>query len=180
MVKGPNVFLGYYKDKAATDDTLVDGWLMTGDLGRLDDDNFLHITGRKKEIIITAGGKNIAPKNIEAALKNQHLVAEAVMIGDRRKFCSALITLDEEALSEFLNENAIPADGAHENPAVVARIQEGVDIINPLFAPVEQIKKFCVLPRNFTIEDGELTPTQKIKRSVIADRYADQINEMYV
>ena len=179
MVKGPNVFIGYYKDEAATRDALEDGWLHTGDLGRIDGDGFLHITGRKKDIIITAGGKNIAPKNIEAALKNSPLVSEAVVIGDRRKYLSALITLDEEALSEY-----IPGSDTRDKPfdeisELRTAVQELVDEVNSHLARVETIKKFTILPKPFTVEGGELTPTLKVKRNIVNKKYTDVIETMY-
>ena len=180
LVRGRNVFKGYYKEPEATRETLVDGWLCSGDLGELSSDGFLSITGRKKEIIITAGGKNIAPKNIEAALKNARLVAEAVVIGDRRKFLTALIALDEDATKNFLGEKGI-SDGQpyHQNEAVRAEIQKAVDEVNKDLAQVEQVKKFAILSRNFTIENGELTPTLKIKRKIVNQNFADQIEAMY-
>ncbi|RME50067.1 MAG: long-chain fatty acid--CoA ligase, partial [Deltaproteobacteria bacterium] len=177
LVKGPNVFKGYYKNEAATRETLVDGWLHSGDLGEFDEEGFLRITGRKKDIIITAGGKNIAPKNIEAALKDLPLVSEAVVIGDRRKFLSALITLDVEAAKGFVgNDNTHPL---HEHPKILAEIDKGVKSVNEKFARVEHIRKFKVLPRNFTIEDGELTPTLKVKRKVVNEHFAEEIESMY-
>lgn len=180
LTKGRNVFLGYYKNQADTDETLIDGWLHSGDLGQFDKDGFLSIIGRKKEIIITSGGKNIAPKNIEAALKNLELVAEAVVIGDRRKFLSALITLEEEAAERFSAAHGLEGQSLHDNPLVIAEIQRGIDEeVNPLFARVENVRKFAILPRNFTVEDGELTPTLKIKRRVINDHFSDQIEGMY-
>ena len=180
LVRGRNVFKGYYKEPEATREALVDGWLCSGDLGEISPDGFLSITGRKKEIIITAGGKNIAPKNIEAALKNSRLVAEAVVIGDRRKFLTALIALDEDATRNFLGEKGV-TDGQpyHQNDAVRAEIQRAVDEVNKELAQVEQVKKFTVLSRNFTIENGELTPTLKIKRKIVNQNFADQIEAMY-
>ncbi len=180
LLKGRNVFMGYYKSPQDTAETLIDGWLHSGDLGEFDADGFLKIVGRKKEIIITSGGKNIAPKNIEAALKNLPLVSEAVVIGERRKFLSALLTLEEEALARFAAENGIQGEELHTNPAVIAEIQRGIDSeVNPQFARVENVRKFAILPRNFTVEDGELTPTLKIKRRIINDHFADQIEAMY-
>jgi long-chain acyl-CoA synthetase len=180
LVRGRNVFKGYYKEPEATRETLVDGWLCSGDLGELSPDGFLSITGRKKEIIITAGGKNIAPKNIEAALKNSRLVAEAVVIGDRRKFLTALIALDDDATKNYLGEKGI-TDGQpyHQNDTVRAEIQKAVDQVNTELAQVEQVKKFAILSRNFTIENGELTPTLKIKRKIVNQNFADQIEAMY-
>jgi long-chain acyl-CoA synthetase len=178
QVKGPNVFMGYYKEPEATAEALIDGWLGSGDLGELDKDGFLSITGRKKDIIITAGGKNIAPKNLEAALKNHDLVNEAVVIGDRRKYLTALVTIDEEALRTFLGtSNGVPPDP--NDPRVRAEVQKAIDALNPSLARVEQIKKFTILGRNFSIEDGELTPTLKVKRTQVSEHFADEIESMY-
>lgn len=179
LVKGPNVFAGYFKDEVATKETLVDGWLHSGDLGRIDDDGFLHITGRKKEIIITAGGKNIAPKNIEASLKNDALITEAVVIGDRRKFLSALICLDPDAAADFAQKHGLDPATLHEAPALTAAIQQVVDATNAQFARVEHVRKFTVLPRPLSVEEGELTPTLKVKRKVVHERYAALVDAMY-
>lgn len=180
LVRGSNVFMGYYKNLAATEETLIDGWLYSGDLGEFDEDGFLKITGRKKEIIITSGGKNIAPKNIEAALKNLELVSEAVIIGEQRKFLSALITLDEEAVGRFAQEYGLEGSELHKHPKVIAEIQRGIDEeVNPQFARVENIRKFTILPRNFGIDTGELTPTLKIKRRVINENFKEEIESMY-
>ena len=162
LVRGPNVFLGYFKEPEATAESLLDGWLCSGVLGAFDPDGFLTITGRKKEIIITAGGKNIAPKNIEAAIKQSPFVGEAVVIGDRRKFLTALITL-----AEGVNGDARSA------------IQAQIDAVNETLARVEQVKKFAILERPFGIDSGELTPTLKIKRKVVSQKYAAQIDAMY-
>ena len=167
LIKGPNVFMGYYKEPEATAESLVDGWLHSGDLGAFDKDGFLTITGRKKEIIITAGGKNIAPKNIEAALKQSPLIGEVVVIGDRRKFLTALITV----------EDAVAAKLAPEE--VRSTVQAQLDEVNKTLARVEQVKKFTVLSRPFGIDSGELTPTLKIKRKVVAQKYATEIEAMY-
>ena len=178
LVRGPNVFLGYLKDEAATSETLIDGWLHSGDLGAFDSRGFLSITGRKKDIIITAGGKNIAPKNIEGSLKNNPLISEAVVIGDRRKFLSVLITIDEEELRKLLGAT----NGEQPNPddaRVRAEVRRTIDSVNRNLARVEQIKKFTILPRSLTIEDGELTPTLKVKRKKVNEHFADQIEAMY-
>ncbi len=175
LVKGPNVFLGYYKEQAATAETLIDGWLYSGDLGELDREGFLHITGRKKDIIITAGGKNIAPKNIEASLKNNDLVSEAVVIGDRRKYLTALVTIDEDALARQGANGKAPS----EIPALRERVQKIVDETNTHLARVETIKKFVILPRSLTVEHGELTPTLKVKRRKVNEHFADEIESMY-
>jgi long-chain acyl-CoA synthetase len=177
LIRGPNVFMGYYKEPQATAETVKDGWLCSGDLGTLDKDGFLTITGRKKEIIITAGGKNIAPKNIEAALKETPLISEAIVIGDRKKFLSALVTIDEAIAQKLAPELA--GDKLADAPAVRAAIQKQVDQVNETLARVEQIKKFTVLPRAFSITAGELTPTMKLKRKVISQRYETEIDAMY-
>ena len=178
LVKGRNVFKGYHKDAIATDDTLADGWLQSGDLGRFDDDAFLWITGRKKDIIITAGGKNVAPKNIESGIKNHPLVSEAVVIGDRRKFVSAVVTVDEEAAAQYMSDNGLSGDPATSD-AVKGEIQTMVDTVNSSLASVAQVKKFVVLGRSLTIEDGELTPTLKVKRDKVAAHFAEEIDAMY-
>ncbi len=180
LVKGRNVFMGYFKDPKATEATLRDGWLHSGDLGKFDERGFLHIIGRKKDIIITAGGKNITPKNIEAALKNSQFVSEAVVIGDRRKFLSALLTIDPEGVATWASKNDVALDGPpHENEAVLAKIQADVDVVNAKFARVEHVRKFTILPRELTIEDGELTPTLKVKRKPVNENWADAIEAMY-
>ncbi len=178
LVKGRNVFMGYYKDAQATAETLVDGWLQSGDLGELDDDGFVWITGRKKDIIITAGGKNVAPKPLEGGLKNHELISEAVVIGDRRKFLSVVVTLDEEAAERYMLENNLEG-AAHTNPQIHDEVQEAVDELNKDFARVEQLKKFAILPRQLSIEGGELTPTLKVKRNKVNEHFADIIDGMY-
>jgi long-chain acyl-CoA synthetase len=175
LVRGPNVFLGYYKEPEATAETLKDGWLCSGDLGAFDRQGFLTITGRKKEIIITAGGKNIAPKNIEAMIKQSPLVGEAVVIGDRRKYLTALVTLDEPAARKLL-----PSGDLTKATEIRSSIQATIDEVNQTLARVEQVKKFVILPAAFGIDSGELTPTMKIKRKVVAQKYASEIESMYV
>jgi long-chain acyl-CoA synthetase len=178
LVRGPNVFAGYYKEPEATAETLKDGWMCSGDLGVLDPDGYLTITGRKKEIIITAGGKNITPKNIEAAIKQSPLVGEAVVIGDRRRYLTALITLEEVAAQQ-LAPALTDAAALAAAPEIRAAIQHQIDAVNQALARVEQIKKFAILPRPFGIASGELTPTMKLRRMVIAERYAKEIDAMY-
>jgi long-chain acyl-CoA synthetase len=169
LVKGPNVFLGYYKDQAATDACLIDGWLYSGDLGKFDSDGFLHITGRKKDLIITAGGKNVAPKNWESDMKNQPVIGEAVMFGDRQKYLTAVISLDPDVV-------AFPVTDldAHQTA-----IQAWVDDVNSKYARVEQVKKFVILSRALSIDDGELTPTMKVKRAKVYEHFAKEIESMY-
>lgn len=180
LAKGPNIFLGYYRNEEATKSDLIDGWLHSGDLGEFDEDGYLSIIGRKKEIIITSGGKNIAPKNIEAALKNVDLVSQAVVIGEQRRYITALLTLDEESLPQFVQEHGLEGQTLHDNPVVIDYLQKEIDEkVNSLFARVEQVRKFTVLPRDFTVEDGELTPTLKIKRRIINENFSDEIESMY-
>jgi long-chain acyl-CoA synthetase len=180
LVKGPNIFQGYYKNEQATRETLVDGWLHTGDIGEIDPDGFLKITGRKKDIIITAGGKNITPANLEAEIKQHPLVSQCVVIGDRRPFLVALITLDPEEAAKYAQENDLAPETIHAAPAVRASIEAHIDQINEKFARVEQVKKFEILPADLSQEGGELTPTMKVKRNVVAEKYAAEVEKLYV
>jgi len=167
LTRSASVFAGYYKDPEATAAAFTeDGWFRTGDVGELDADGFLRITDRKKDLIITAGGKNIAPQNLENALKASRFVSQAVVIGDRRPYVTALITLDRAE-----------ADASGRDPQELA--QEVVDEVNRDRARVEQIKRFAVLPRDFTQEDGELTPTLKLRRRVVQEHFADEIEQLY-
>ena len=180
VVRGPNVFLGYYKDPEATNATLIDGWLHSGDLGSFDSDGYLSITGRKKDIIITAGGKNIAPKNWEGEVKQLSIVGEAVMIGDKRKFLTGLISLDPEAAATWATTHGVDPATLGDNPELRAEIQAFIDGVNSRYARVEQVKKFAILPRALSIEDGELTPTLKVKRSKVSEHFAELIDSLYV
>lgn len=180
LVRGKNVFAGYYKNQAATDETLIDGWLHSGDLGDIDADGFLSIIGRKKDIIITSGGKNIAPQNIEEALSSIALVGTAVVIGEQQRFLVALLTLEPEATSRFASENALGSDSLHEHPMVRSHLEEAITLqVNPLMARVEHVRNFVVLPHEFSTETGELTPTFKVKRNVVNEMYAEQIAAAY-
>jgi long-chain acyl-CoA synthetase len=179
LVKGPNVFQGYYKNDRATAETIVDGWLHTGDIGEFDADGYLKITGRKKDIIITAGGKNITPANLEAEIKQHPLISQCVVIGDRRPFLVAVITLDPEEAAKFAEERRLDLATLHDDESVHASIQAHLDQVNRRFARVEQVKKFEVLPRDFSQEGGELTPSMKVKRNVVAQKYADEVDALY-
>ena len=182
LIKGPNIFQGYYKNDEATKETLEDGWLHTGDLGRLDEDGFLFITGRKKDIIITAGGKNITPANLENGLKQNRWISQAVVIGDRRPYLVALITLDPEeaaALAEQVGAGDASLPALAENEAVRAEIQKAVDEVNSHVGPVEQIKRFEILDHDLSQETGELTPTLKVKRNVVHEKFADVVDRVY-
>ena len=178
LLRGGNVFAGYFKNAAATAETLKDGWLLSGDLGTFDADGFLTITGRKKDIIITAGGKNIAPKDIEAAIKDNPLVSEAVLIGDRRKYLTALVTLDPDAAATYADHHHI-AGPPHLSPEIRREIQATVDGVNKRVARVEGVKKFAILARELSIESGELTGTLKVKRNQVAEHFAEEIDALY-
>ncbi len=180
LVRGANVFGGYYKAPDATAETIVDGWLASGDLGRFDERGFLHITGRKKDILITAGGKNVAPQNIEFALQASPLVEAAVLIGDRRKFLSALLTVDEAALADWARSAGIDVASARTCPELQAALDAHLQVVNERLAKVEQVKVFTVLETSFSIDSGELTPTMKIKRQVVERLHGDAIEAMYV
>jgi long-chain acyl-CoA synthetase len=182
LVRGPNIFRGYYKNDDATRDTIVDGWLHTGDLGRIDEDGFVYITGRKKDIIITAGGKNITPANLENWLKQNQYISQAVVYGDRRPYLTALITLDPEEIGPWAEKQGLgttdPAElTRHEE--VRAMVQDVVNQVNSRVGPVEQIKKFTILPHDLSQETGELTPTLKVKRNVVYSKFAGDLDRMY-
>jgi long-chain acyl-CoA synthetase len=182
LVKGPGVFKGYFKNPEATTETLKDGWLHSGDVGELDEDGFLKITDRKKDLIITAGGKNIAPQNIENQLKFSPFVNDAIVIGDRRKFLVALIAIDEENVIKYAQDNKIQFGtyaSLTQASEVRQLIQREVDKINKTLANVEQIKKFSIIPKKLYEEDGEVTPTMKVKRKFINETYQDIIEKMY-
>jgi long-chain acyl-CoA synthetase len=181
LVKGPNVFQGYYKNEEATREALADGWLHTGDIGEFDEDGFLKITGRKKDIIITAGGKNITPANLENEIRQHPLVSQCVVIGDRRPYLVALVTLDPEEAVSFAKEHDLPPDpeALASNPAVQSEIEAHVEKINQKFARVEQVKKIRILPQDLSQAGGELTPTLKVKRAVVASKYEGEIDALY-
>jgi long-chain acyl-CoA synthetase len=181
LARGANIFQGYYKNPEATQETLVDGWLHTGDIGEIDSDGFLKITGRKKDIIITAGGKNITPANIEAEFKQHPLVSQCVVIGDRRPYLIALVTLDPEEAAKYAAEHGLADDpeALSSDEGLRAELQAHLDKLNEKFARVEQVKKFEILPRDLSQEGGELTPTLKVKRNVVADKYDPQIEALY-
>jgi long-chain acyl-CoA synthetase len=181
LVKGPNVFQGYHKNEEATRETIVDGWLHTGDIGEIDSEGFIKITGRKKDIIITAGGKNITPANLEAEIKQQPLVSQCVVVGDRRPYLVALVTLDPEEAVAYAKEHGLGEDPAElaRNADIRAAIEAHVDKINEKFARVEQVKKVAILPHDLSQESGELTPTLKVKRAVVTAKHEDEIEKLY-
>jgi long-chain acyl-CoA synthetase len=167
LVRSETIFTGYYKDPDATAAAFTDdGWFRTGDVGELDEDGWLKITDRKKDLIITAGGKNIAPQNLENALKASRFISQAVVIGDRRPYVTALITLD-------------PAEIGSAGRGAQELVQEVVDDVNRDRVRVEQIKRFAILPRDFSQEEGELTPTLKLRRKIVHEHFADEIENLY-
>ena len=182
LIKGPNVFREYWRNSEATKETFTeDGWLMTGDLGSLDDDGYLSITGRKKDIIITAGGKNLTPSNIENDLKQSRYISQAVMYGDRRPYPVALITLDPEEIVPWAQQHGLPEDVAElvQRDEVREMVQNELDRANTKYAQVEQVKKFALLDHDLTQETGELTPTLKLKRNVVHERYGSVFESLY-
>jgi long-chain acyl-CoA synthetase len=182
LARGPNIMTGYYNKPAATDEVLRNGWFHTGDIGHIDADGYLSITDRKKDLLVTSGGKKIAPQPIEAILKRSPLVVEALLFGDRRKYASALIMPDFAALEQRLKDLGRPAAPREElvvRPDVLALYQEAIDDLNRGLSQFERIKKFALLPKEFSVEGGELTPTMKVKRKVVEERWREAIESMY-
>jgi long-chain acyl-CoA synthetase len=182
LARGGNVFPGDFKDEAATRECLHDGWFSTGDIGKLDDAGFLTITDRKKNILITAGGKNITPTNVETEVKRDAFVSYCHLHADRRAYPTALVCVEPERLRAFAAERGLPGTTAaelHEHPVLVARVQEAVDAANGRLARYEQIRRFAILPAELSVEGGELTPTLKVKRREVDRKYADVLEAMY-
>jgi len=182
LVRGPHVFQGYMGRPEDTAQTLVNGWLHTGDLGRFDDDGYLYVSGRKKDLLITSGGKNISPANIEAELMDLPLVEHGVVCGDGRHFLSALLTLKPEALKTFLESQGITAAVGAEacrHPRVLAELQKGIDAINQNQARVAWVRKFTVLDEPLSVDTGGLTATMKIKRQAVIERHREVVEKMY-
>jgi len=182
-VKGPNVFMGYLNQPEKTRDTFTDdGWLKTGDVGTVDADGFYRITDRMKDIIITAGGKNITPSEFENELKFSPYITDAVVIGDRRPYLTAIVMIDQENVEKYAQDNDVPFSNyasLTKSPEVQALIQGEIDRVNAKFARVEQVKKFFLLDTQLSAEDEELTPTMKLKRALVQKKYSGQIEAMY-
>jgi long-chain acyl-CoA synthetase len=184
LARGPNVMAGYYNKAQATADVLKDGWFHTGDIGAIDADGYLAITDRKKDLLVTSGGKKIAPQPIEAVLKRSPIVSEAVVLGDRRKYAAALIIPDFKALARRLQDLGRPPHQGSQpellaRPDVLALYQEIVDALNRELSQFERIKRIALLPTEFSVESGELTPTLKVKRKVVEERYRQEIEKLY-
>lgn len=182
MFRGRNVMKGYYKMPEETAKTVTpDGWLLTGDIGEIDAENFLRVTGRKKDLIITAGGKNIAPSHIEGVISTSKYISQVCVIGDRRKYLSALVTLDPDTVTDYARENGIAfqsPDDLIKNERIIKQVESEISLKNREFASYESIKKVTVVPE-FTIENGFMTPTLKLKKNIITDRYKAEIEAMY-
>jgi len=182
LVKSPSVFKGYYGAPEATAETIRDGWLYSGDVGEIDEDGYLKITDRKKDIIVTAGGKNITPQYIENKLKAGPYINDAVVIGDGKKFITSLIMIDEDNVVKYAQDNKIQFSTYNDltqSPEIIKFIQGEVDAVNETLARVEQVKKFTILPKKLYEEDGEVTPTMKVKRKYINEAFGDLIEAMY-
>ena len=182
LVRSPSVFKGYYNNPEATAEALKDGWLYSGDVGEIDEDGYLKITDRKKDIIVTAGGKNITPQYIENKLKFSPYINDSVVIGDKKKFISSLIMIDEDNVVKYAQDNKIQFStykDLTQSPEIIKLIQDEVDKVNNTLSRVEQIKKFTIIPKKLYEEDGEVTPTMKVKRKYVNEAFSDLIEKMY-
>jgi len=182
LMKSPSVFKGYFKNPEATQNTIVDGWLYTGDVGELDEDGDLIITDRKKDIVVTAGGKNLTPQYIENKLKMSPYINDAIVIGDKRKYVTCLIMLDEDTVMKYAQDNKIQFStykDLTQSPEIGKLINSEIDTVNRTLSQVEQPKKFTILPKKLYVEDGEVTPTMKVKRSFVNEAFGDLIEAMY-
>ncbi len=182
LVQGVNVFAGYHNNDEASAEAVRDGWFHTGDIGELDEDGFLRITGRKKEILVTAGGKNVAPAVLEDRLRAHPLVSQCIVVGDQKPFIGALVTLDEEMLPSWAKTNGhdgLSMKNAGTHPAVVAELDDAVADANAAVSKAESIRKYVVLSEDFTEENGYLTPSLKLKRNLVMRDFADEVEELY-
>ena len=184
LARGPQVFCGYWNNDVATSQAFdEDGWFKTGDIGSLDEDGFLRITGRKKELIVTASGKNVAPAPLEDRLRAHPLISQAVVVGDNRPFIAAIISIDEQSFAEWalahgLGDMAL-ADAA-DHPTMLSTVQAAIDAANLSVSRAESIRKFTILPRDLTLADGELTPTLKVRRAVVEKSFASVVDALYL
>jgi long-chain acyl-CoA synthetase len=183
LCKGPQVFAGYWHNEAATREMIdPDGWLHTGDIGDLDEDGRLRITGRIKDIIVTAGGKNVAPTVLEDRLRGDPLISDSIVVGDQRPFIAALVALDAESLEEWATEHGRAehtADALRDHPVIQAHVAAAVATANEAVSQAEKIRAFEILPADLSVETGELTPTLKVRRAAVAREYAELIEKIY-
>jgi long-chain acyl-CoA synthetase len=183
FLAGPTIFGGYWHNDAATAEVIADGWLRTGDMGELDDGGFLRVTGRKKELIVTAGGKNVAPAVLEDRIRAHPLVSQCLVVGDGRPYVACLITLDEESVdlwkARFPHLRDMAVADLTEAPELLAEIQAAVDEGNKAVSRAEAVRRFRILPSDFTEQDGYLTPSLKVRRNVIIKDFADDIEALY-
>jgi long-chain acyl-CoA synthetase len=184
LLRGANIFPGYWHNEEATAEALgEDGWFHSGDIGDIDADGYLTITGRKKELLVTAGGKNVAPAVLEDRLRAHPLISQAMVVGDRQPFIGCLVTIDPEAFPAWRTAHGKPAEATvadlREDPDLRAEMQAAIDEANKAVSKAEAIRKFRILPRDFTESGGELTPTMKLKRNVVLKEYADEVSAIY-
>jgi long-chain acyl-CoA synthetase len=183
LLRGNNIMRGYWRNPAATTEAFDGEWFRTGDIGELDDDGFLSITGRKKELLVTAGGKNVAPAGLEDPLRAHPLIGQVVVVGDKKPFVSALVSLDSEMLPTWLKNHggdaSLSLEQAAQNPLVLAEVQNAIDQVNKNFSTAESIRKFVIINAELTEASGHLTPSLKIKREAVARDFAKEIAELY-
>jgi len=183
FLAGPNIFGGYWRNEAATAEVMEGEWLRTGDMGELDEDGYLRVTGRKKELIVTAGGKNVAPAVLEDRIRTNPLVSQAMVVGDGRPYIACLITLDEEAAEAWLARRGRPAGTTMaelaNDPEMLAEMQAAVDEANKAVSRAESIRRFRILPADFTEQTGHLTPSLKVRRNVVLKDFTDEVEALY-
>jgi long-chain acyl-CoA synthetase len=181
LIKGPHIFQGYWNNDKATAEAIQDGWFHSGDIGQLDPDGYLKITGRKKELIVTAGGKNVAPAVLEDKIRASALISQCMVVGDDKPFIGALVTIDPDAFPRWAEDHDkdSPVRDLVDDADLKASVQEAIDAANATVSKAESIREFRILPQDFSIEGGELTPTLKVKRNVVAERYANNIRDIY-
>ena len=181
LTRGPHVMKGYFKKPAETAEVLTpDGWFKTGDIGELDAEGFLRITDRKKDLLKTSGGKFIAPQFVENSLKTSKYISQIVVVGDKRKFPSALVVPNMDNLRKFASSKQIPESDMLANPTIVGEVKRDIDSLSQDLAPFERVKKIVLLDKEFTVDSGELTPSLKVKRNVVEKKYKDLIDGLYI